>query len=559
MNRTARNVPTEGLVVRVFLLPFFLTVAFLFLFRLDDRDLWASHEARAAQNAQRFLDDGDWLTPRLFDDQVELQKPPLYYWLVAFAGKMCGGEVGPMAVRLPAALAGFATVVVVFAFLAGSGRPLAGLLAAFVLATAQHFTWIARTGRIDVPLTFTVTCAVLCLWQASRPGVTGGYARWFEVAGYLAMAAGILLKGPLGAMLPMIVLVATAAVVGRPLVPRSALWGVPLVCAVAAPWFVIAHLRTHGDFTRVFFWHHNIQRATGGSLALAKHPWWFYGPRFFFDFLPWSPLLLIGAFHCRSEVKRETDRGEGRLGITWFLAVLVLLSLSRFKRADYLLPAFPGAAIWLGCVSERMYARWRSPTLARCLAVGIAGAIACVLIGWSTFLRFAVPKWNAAHGERAFAAAIREVVPPPEQVLLFRVENHLLAYHLGRPLNTFLEWENLDVWAGRTGPHFIVMPAECAAQWAQYITSGSLAEELRYTDRTDRDRPRDLVLMRTTPGKRDDATTAGPPEGEQRADQRSASRAQPGDGPGGNRRELAASPSAGAAGERVTNRRRRQY
>src|SRR5262245_19878029 len=38
---------------------------FLFFYHLDRRDLWSSHEARAAQDAQTMLDDGDWLLPRL--------------------------------------------------------------------------------------------------------------------------------------------------------------------------------------------------------------------------------------------------------------------------------------------------------------------------------------------------------------------------------------------------------------------------------------------------------------------------------------------------------------
>ena len=55
----------------------------LCFYGLGDRDLTSSHEARAGQNAQTILRDGDWLLPRLFDRHLELQKPPLYYWLVA--------------------------------------------------------------------------------------------------------------------------------------------------------------------------------------------------------------------------------------------------------------------------------------------------------------------------------------------------------------------------------------------------------------------------------------------------------------------------------------------
>src|SRR5262249_55180684 len=66
----------------------------LFFHRLAGRELNSSHEARAAQNAQTILDTGDWGLPRLLDRRPELQKPPLYYWLVAALPRPSGGRVG---------------------------------------------------------------------------------------------------------------------------------------------------------------------------------------------------------------------------------------------------------------------------------------------------------------------------------------------------------------------------------------------------------------------------------------------------------------------------------
>src|SRR5262249_23974579 len=98
----------------------------LFFHRLGERELSSSHEARAAQTAQGLLDGGDWGLPRRFDRRPELQKPPLYYWLVAALARLTGGEVDAWAVRLPAALSALATVLLVYAFGAALGRPLAG-------------------------------------------------------------------------------------------------------------------------------------------------------------------------------------------------------------------------------------------------------------------------------------------------------------------------------------------------------------------------------------------------------------------------------------------------
>src|SRR5205085_2471973 len=55
------------------LLMLLLLCAFLFFYRLGDRDLTSSHEARAAQDAQAILATGDWTLPRLLDGKLELQ------------------------------------------------------------------------------------------------------------------------------------------------------------------------------------------------------------------------------------------------------------------------------------------------------------------------------------------------------------------------------------------------------------------------------------------------------------------------------------------------------
>ncbi len=132
----------------------------LFFHRLADRDLWSSHEARAGMDAQTVLDDGAWGLPHLFSGEPELQKPPLYYWLVAAIAWLRGGAVDAWAVRLPAAGAALLTVLALAAFGRARGRVVAGLTAALVLATALHFTWLARIGRIDMPLCLTVGVAV---------------------------------------------------------------------------------------------------------------------------------------------------------------------------------------------------------------------------------------------------------------------------------------------------------------------------------------------------------------------------------------------------------------
>src|SRR5439155_6426090 len=90
---------------------------FLFFYRLGERDLWSSHEGRAAQDAETILEDGNWGLPRLFDRKyVDLQKPPLYYWLVAGIAWVRGQPVDAWAVRLPSALTAAGCGLLIYCF-----------------------------------------------------------------------------------------------------------------------------------------------------------------------------------------------------------------------------------------------------------------------------------------------------------------------------------------------------------------------------------------------------------------------------------------------------------
>jgi 4-amino-4-deoxy-L-arabinose transferase-like glycosyltransferase len=482
---------------------------FLFFYRLADRDLWSSHEGRAAQDAQTILSNHRWGLPRLFDGKVELQKPPLYYWLVAGIAAVRGGQVDAWSVRLPAAGAAVGSVLVLFSLGLWRGRVLAGTIAAVMLATALHYTWLARIGRIDMPLTLasTVALAASYLGEQCRRQQGGRSAwGWFLLA-YLAAAVAALLKGPIGLILP-------AGVAGTYLLLEGELpglrdgrrwlrlghelglwWGLPLILIVALPWYIWADLQTDGKLFEVFFWKHNFERGFGGG-SLSAHPWWFYGPRLAFDLLPWSLLLPVAAWLLirRGWWRRDS---ETRFGLIWLLSMVFFLSCFRFKRADYLLPAYPGAALFLGSMAERCYREWKYRAI---LGTGFGLLLGSLALGWWIYLNTILPGQEPRQEFRRFAAEIRRRAPAPELILFFRAEAHALAFHVGQPIDTILEWENLDIWSSRPGTYYVVMPPENAAEWPQYLKMGQLEEVLRSSDLVEGGHAHPLVLLRTRPG-----------------------------------------------------------
>ncbi len=510
-NQRARNVNqtsahhssliTHGSLNIFSLLLFGLTL-FLFFYRLGDRDLWSSHEGRAAQDAATILEDGHWGLPRLFDRKyVDLQKPPLYYWMVAAFAFVRGGPVDAWAVRLPSALAALGCVILLFSLGIHRGRNWAALTAAIILATAVHFTWLARIGRIDMPLTFAISLALAGIYLSRLEK-----SRWWLLPAYLGLAAAILLKGPIGLILPGVVVGSWVILEGElspawrvrswlSLAHRLGLWwGIPLILALAGPWFFWAASQTDGALGKSL-WYHNVVRAIGGTDGMRARPILFYIPRLAVDFLPWSVLLPFAVWYIfRSKCWRMDP--EARFGLIWLVSILAVLSCVGFKRADYLLPAYPGAALFLGCVVERWFETVRQPLR---LATGFGAIVAASVAGWWIYLDRILPQVEVEREDRTFAAAIRRYAPPPDPVIFFRVEEHALAFHIGRPLDTLLEWENLDFWASQPRPFYVVMDSECAREWPDHLHHGSLEPVTTNVDlaRGKHDHP--LILLRTQP------------------------------------------------------------
>jgi hypothetical protein len=133
------------------------------------------------------------------------------------------------------------------------------------------------------------------------------------------------------------------------------------------------------------------------------------------------------------------------------------------------------------------------------LTVAFGLSLLGCLVGWTVYIDRVLPQQEPQYEQRRFAEAIRRLVPAPQLVLFFRAESHALAFHVGRPIDTFLEWENLDIWAGRPGGHYIVMPPECAAEWPRHVTAGRLEQVLCNTELSGGTHRQPLVLMRTQP------------------------------------------------------------
>jgi 4-amino-4-deoxy-L-arabinose transferase-like glycosyltransferase len=189
---------------------------------------------------------GDYV--RIMNGAVPRNRKPIgIYWLQAPAARLAGpGLANPIwPYRIPSLLGGLAAVLATYA----AGRRLGGnaLLAGAMLAGSLILTTETHIAKTDAALLGVTTLAMAIL---SRAWLGASVPRWQAALFWLAMGAGILIKGPIT---PMVAGLATITLCvwerrARWLLALRPAWGAPLMLAVVVPWFVAIGIATHGAF-----------------------------------------------------------------------------------------------------------------------------------------------------------------------------------------------------------------------------------------------------------------------------------------------------------------------
>ncbi len=412
-------------------------------------------------NARQILASGVWYLPGRVQGAPDLQKPPAYYWAVAsfasagsllargfaepadgagakeFAPPSLGGEVDAWAIRLPSLLAALIAAGVVALLGMELGFPWAGMVGSFVLLTTGHFAWGARIGRIDMPLAAAIATSA---WLQLRLLRTQNSFD-LTILG-LVLAIGILFKGPIALAMAMATSMAVLAY-GYLKVKKLSIFFLfqssltyLFALLVSLPWFLCAHGATDGEFTRLFFIEHNWDRGFGTG-RLRSHPFYFYLPQFFADFLPWSPIGLgMAVFLYFSWKRMKWDNHPGFYAMifcsAWFLAIFAMLSASQYKRADYLLPAYPAAALALGLCLTGFVGGWARPKWVGYRPGLILVGMLLGILGMVYLLDVQIPALEPNRDSKQWATEIQRRIPADEPLVFFAEEAHAVAFHLDR-------------------------------------------------------------------------------------------------------------------------------
>jgi 4-amino-4-deoxy-L-arabinose transferase-like glycosyltransferase len=363
------------------------------LARLGAAELWTM-EGRWAGICAHMIDSGDYFHPYLFGDPY-YDKPLLSYWLMIGAARVLG-RLNEAALRLPSVLAGLLSLWCLYRLGKARFDRATGLTATALLASTYMFVFWSRVASADM-LNVAGTLAAVT-WYFERREHPG----FVTAAVFFALlAATALMKGLVGPAIAVLVLLPDVAREGR---WRAVLrpYLVPaLLCGAAvyfAPFLVSSATRPqgYGESGLAMVFQENVARYF--DPFDHEEPFYIYLGVLPVYLLPWTIFL---PFVLLSLVRRwRSATAASRWPALACLLILILLTGSGSRRAYYLLPIVPFAALmiaeWLR--NEEAAARWATLS-----AWGVVGALAGMLV-WFAII---VPTGFRYGGQRLLAREVR--------------------------------------------------------------------------------------------------------------------------------------------------------
>lgn len=442
-------------------------------------------EAREGLGVQAIVHRGTWILPRRNGELPT--KPPLFHWFGAIAAKVWG--LSDVTVRLPSAVAAWLVAALTFALARATGGRRTGWMAVGVLLGMVPFLESAVEARVDMLLAACTTAALAAffLWYRSKSANARALV-------YGAIAAGVLAKGPIGAALPVLVMVIFLAVEGDLLRLRD-LWSWPLIALltlVDVGWYALATIAGGRNLLVVHFVRENWSRFVGSiDYPRAGRGHTLRMPVLLFtQYLPWTLVLAWSAAPRRHGARADV---VDRFLHVWWIVVLGVFTIAAGKRPVYLLPAAPAMALLVGRALAAMASRPTddSPGMRhawRASAGRVAVALVLFDVGALVTLQLTRESRVRRPGLSAFAAEVERLVPGNDAVAASPAmgfhDRMVLAYRLQRPVE-----RRADVAPGV--PYLV--PA--AARLGEWCRDASLLAESGGT-------PADFALMRANDRRR---------------------------------------------------------
>lgn len=306
--------------------------------------LYEPHEGHFAGVGREMLTRGDWITPHL-NGAPYLNKPPLFYWIIATAYSFFG--VSEHVARVPLAIIGWIGVVLAWMWARELWGVKAARTAAAMLTVSAGWYIFAHQLLIDLLLCVLYLASVYLLWKAIIH--RNVWRRW--AAFYAMVGLSIMSKGLIGLAFPSAVLVLYIVwrkdwKLMKECYPR---YGVYVLLAVTMPWLILVEIHNPGSIQYMIINEHLdriVDKRWPPDYSVAKVNWIGYLITSAIWIAPWS-LFMVQIVRYAWKKQDESSGAPARerdavllLILAAMLPVLTFLPMPS-RLLYYGLPAVP--------------------------------------------------------------------------------------------------------------------------------------------------------------------------------------------------------------------------
>ena len=325
----------------------------LFL-HLQTSPMIAWDESRLAVSAFEMISNHKYLVIT-YDNIPDLWsvKPPLMIWVIALSFKLLG--YNELALRLPSALFGLLTILLVYQFCKNFLKSKSlGFFSAFVLMTTKGYVeyHVTRTGDYDALLVLLQTGSFLYFIKHYFEDSKNKY-NLYLCASFLGLA--LLTKGVAGLLLcpPILFFIVSERKITTYL-SQSSTYIALLIAVLPLSFYIFVREKAAVGYIKAIWEMEFLNRYIAGdgdmntaNASLYDKFLYYIEPIYNVDFLPWIYFLPVGILSIFS-YQNNVHRKALLLILSNIFIFIIVISLSSTKKEWYDAPAYPFLAIIVG-------------------------------------------------------------------------------------------------------------------------------------------------------------------------------------------------------------------
>lgn len=283
-------------------------------------------EINFAEGAREMIASGDWFRVRI-NYEPFWEKPPLFIWLQALSMSVFG--IGEFAARLPNALIGIVTLVLLFLAGESIGGRRMGIWWTLMYwgSLLPHFYF--RSALIDPLFNLFMAASAFFIARGALSDLPS--KRSVALAGVLCGLA-VLTKGPVGLLLPALAWLAAALAMRKNILAQLPLVGLFLLCTagVAVAWFG-AYVAQFGWWFVEEFVRYQVRLLSTGD-AGHDGPWFYH---FVVVLIGCFPASLFAFMATQREVRSSAPKEMSIMMLSLLAVVMVVFAIVKTKILHY--------------------------------------------------------------------------------------------------------------------------------------------------------------------------------------------------------------------------------